>query len=99
MRILNFCRDRGCRKPRRNCRVVRETQRESTHIKTLRLAPKNPRKVKLLHLLLETTRQSRVHRRPTREDDVLVEVGANVDRSCLDGVEEHFCEKKEKISE
>ena len=62
----------------------------NTHVQTRRVAVQHTRKVELLHLLLEATREAGVHAGATGEDDMLVELGADVDGGVLDGLEEHF---------
>ena len=86
MRILNFWREwvnmgwgRGDRKGSRN-----------THVQTRRVAVQDAREVELLHLLLKAAGETGVHAGATGEDDMLVELGADVDGGVLDGLEEHF---------
>ena len=62
----------------------------NTHVQTRRVAVQDARKVELLHLLLETAREAGVHAGATGEDDMLVELSADVDGGVLDGLEEHF---------
>jgi hypothetical protein len=47
--------------------------------------------VELLDFFLQATGETRVHGRASREDNVLVEIGARVQRSSLDRLEEKFC--------
>lgn len=46
--------------------------------------------VKLLDLLLQPARQTRIHGTPTRQDDVLVQLRSDIHWCSLNGVEEHF---------
>jgi hypothetical protein len=76
------------------CRHISETSftilRRSTHVQALRIPTQDTGKVKLLHLLLQSTGKTRVHARATGKDDVLVEIGANVDGGGLDRAEKHL---------
>ena len=62
----------------------------NTHVQTRRVTVKHAGEVELLHFLLETAREAGVHAGATGEDDVLVELGADVDGGVLNGLEEHF---------
>ena len=86
IRILNFCHHRFI-SPRipHDRREGRETYAESFRIPLEHLA-----QMQLLHFLLESARQTRVHTRSTRQNNVLVEIRSNIDRSSLHGVEKHF---------
>lgn len=66
------------------------TTKGQTDLEPLRVAVEHLAQVELLHLLLESRRQAGVHARSTRENDVLVEVGPDIDRGGLDRVEEHL---------
>jgi hypothetical protein len=63
----------------------------TAHVQAGGIAAEHAGEVELLHLLLEPRRQSGVHRRAAGEDDVLVELGADVDGGGLDRLEEHLC--------
>lgn len=63
-----------------------------THVQSLGVVVQHLVQVELLHLLLQSTRQTGVHARSTRENDVLVQLGTDVDGSRLDGVEQELCE-------
>jgi hypothetical protein len=81
IRILNFC---ACRQ--RALRAYAHT----THVQALWVAVEDASEVQLLHLLLEPRREARVHAAPAGEDDVLIELGADVDGGGLDRLEEHL---------
>lgn len=59
-----------------------------THVQPRWIAVEDTGEVQLLHLLLETAGQAGVHARSAGENDVFVELGADVERGCLDGLEE-----------
>ena len=62
----------------------------NTHVQTRRVAIQDAREVELLHLLLEAAWETGVHAGATGEDNMLVELGADVDGGILNGLEEHF---------
>lgn len=85
--ILNFCEQRSSiyyGYPRRR------KQQGDTYIQTAGIAVKDAGKIKLLHLFLQTTWETGVHAGTAREDNMLVQLGTNVDGGILDCLEKHF---------
>ena len=61
-----------------------------TNVESRGIAAKDSREVQLLHFLLQPRGKAGVHAGASGEDDVFVEVGADVDGCGLDGSEKHF---------
>ena len=78
--------------------VVREKKKRKSkggmYIETRRVAIENAREVQLLHLFFKAAREAGVHARATGQDNVLVQLGADVDRRRLDRLEEHLCDAR-----
>lgn len=63
---------------------------ENTYVQPLRVALQDPCEPQLLELLLQPGRQTGVHAASSTEHNSLVETGAHIDISALDGVEEQL---------
>lgn len=63
-------------------------KKKHTYAEALDVAPEDLSQVQLLDLLLQTTWQTGVHGRASREDNVLVQVRAGIERSRLDSLEQ-----------
>lgn len=88
MRILNFCAHTN----KQSDSASGHAEGNRTHIEARGVAVENAGEVELLHLLLEPAGEAGVHARAAGEDDVFVELGADVDGCGLDGLEEHLCD-------
>lgn len=67
-----------------------ESSTRQTYRQFFRVAFQNSLKIQLFDFTLQATRQTRVHSRTTRQNDVLVKVGPRVDVRRLDRVEQKF---------
>ena len=65
---------------------------DRTHVKSRWVTVEDAGEVELLHFLLEPAGEAGIHARAAGENDVFVELGADVDGCGLDRLEEHLCD-------
>ena len=78
------------KKEKKKKESTRKRSREKSYRQFFRIAFEHTLQIQLLDFTLESRRQARVHGRPARQYDVLVEGRAHVDIGRLDGGEDQL---------